>query len=208
MSGSVAQDASRGGSGPVGTRRDRWVMPFFLRYRKALALALALGVATFCFASALMVTSGYLVSASAVVETVLFLHLPLILVRIFGAGKPVLQYLERLTSHDWVLRMTSAFGASCTRRLSSTRRPSARRIARGTCWACSRRTWGICRTCICAPCSPRRWHGCSTSRSSRAWAGSRFASRWRCSSCWAWRSSSCRSCRSLPTPLGKPAASR
>ena len=107
MSGSVAQDASRGGSGPVGARRDRWVMPFFLRYRKALALALALGVATFCFASALMVTSGYLVSASAVVETVLFLHLPLILVRIFGAGKPVLQYLERLTSHDWVLRMTS-----------------------------------------------------------------------------------------------------
>ena len=107
MSGSVAQDVPRGGDGPVAACRDRWVRPFFLRYRKALALALALGVATFCFASALMVTSGYLVSASAVVETVLFLHLPLILVRIFGAGKPVLQYLERLTSHDWVLRMTS-----------------------------------------------------------------------------------------------------
>ena len=54
-----------------------------------------------------MFTSGYLVSASAVVETILFLHLPLIFVRIFGVGKPILQYLERLTSHDWVLRMTS-----------------------------------------------------------------------------------------------------
>ncbi|WP_080797472.1 thiol reductant ABC exporter subunit CydC [Arabiibacter massiliensis] len=88
-------------------RRDAWVRPFFFRYRKALALALLLGVLTFAFASALMFTSGYLVSASAVVETILFLHLPLIFVRIFGVGKPILQYLERLTSHDWVLRMTS-----------------------------------------------------------------------------------------------------
>lgn len=88
-------------------RRDAWVKPFFFRYRKALALALVLGLLTFGFASALMVTSGYLVSASAVAETILFLHLPLIFVRIFGVGKPILQYLERLTSHDWVLRMTS-----------------------------------------------------------------------------------------------------
>ena len=88
-------------------RRDAWVKPFFFRYRKALALALFLGLLTFGFASALMFTSGYLVSASAVVETILFLHLPLIFVRIFGVGKPILQYLERLTSHDWVLRMTS-----------------------------------------------------------------------------------------------------
>ena len=57
-----------------------------------------LGLLTFGFASALMFTSGYLVSASAVVETILFLHLPLIFVRIFGVGKPILQYLERLTS--------------------------------------------------------------------------------------------------------------
>ena len=88
-------------------RRDAWVKPFFLRYRKALAMALLLGLLTFTFASALMVTSGYLVSASALAETILFLHLPLIFVRIFGVGKPILQYLERLTSHDWVLRMTS-----------------------------------------------------------------------------------------------------
>ena len=58
-------------------RRDAWVKPFFFRYRKALALALFLGLLTFGFASALMFTSGYLVSASAVVETILFLHLPL-----------------------------------------------------------------------------------------------------------------------------------
>lgn len=88
-------------------RRDRWVKPFFKHYRKALAAALALGVVTYAFAALLMFTSGYLISGAAMVETILALHLPLIFVRIFGLGKPILQYVERLTSHDWVLRMTS-----------------------------------------------------------------------------------------------------
>lgn len=91
-----------------GARADRWVAPFFKRYWKALALALFLGVATFGFASGLMVTSGFLISAAAALPgSILMIHLPTLFVRIFGIGKPILQYLERLTSHDWVLRMTS-----------------------------------------------------------------------------------------------------
>lgn len=90
-------------------RPDRWVVPFFKRYWKALALALFLGVATFGFASGLMVTSGFLISAAAEMPgSILMVHLPTLFVRIFGIGKPILQYLERLTSHDWVLRMTSS----------------------------------------------------------------------------------------------------
>lgn len=89
-------------------RDDRWVKPFFKQYRRVLALALVLGLVAFAFASGLMFTSGYLISGSAEVpESILVLNLPLIFVRIFGIGKPFLQYLERLTSHDWVLRMTS-----------------------------------------------------------------------------------------------------
>lgn len=89
-------------------KRDQWVRPFLKQYRKVLVLALFLGLATFLFAGALMFTSGYLISSSAEVpESILLLHLPLIFVRIFGIGKPVLHYLERLCSHDWVLRMTS-----------------------------------------------------------------------------------------------------
>ena len=87
---------------------DRWVVPFFKQYWKALALALVLGVATFGFASGLMVTSGFLISAAAEMPgSILMIHAPTLFVRIFGIGKPILQYLERLTSHDWVLRMTS-----------------------------------------------------------------------------------------------------
>ena len=89
-------------------RGDAWVKPFFTRYRKVLALTLALGLAAFVFAGALMFTSGYMISLAATLPfTVLALHVPSLFVRIFGLGKPILQYLERLASHDWVLRMTS-----------------------------------------------------------------------------------------------------
>lgn len=89
-------------------RRDTWVKPFFKQYRKALFLALALGTATFAFAAALMFTSGYLISGAPLVVSVLALNVPLGLVRLFGVGKPILNYFERLASHDWVLRMTSS----------------------------------------------------------------------------------------------------
>ncbi|WP_241156403.1 MULTISPECIES: thiol reductant ABC exporter subunit CydC [unclassified Adlercreutzia] len=89
-------------------KTDTWVRPFFARYAGVLALALALGVAAFVFAGALMFTSGYMISlAAALPLTVLALHVPSLFVRIFGIGKPILQYFERLVSHDWALRMTS-----------------------------------------------------------------------------------------------------
>ena len=88
---------------------DTWVKPYFGRYKKTLFLALFLGVITIGFASALMFTSGWLIGGSAEMPySILLLGTPLLCVRIFGIGKPVLQYAERLTSHDWVLRMTSS----------------------------------------------------------------------------------------------------
>ena len=69
-------------------KRDTWVKPFFKQYRKVLALALFLGLVTFVFAAGLMFTSGYLISGAAEVpDSILVLNLPLIFVRIFGAGK-------------------------------------------------------------------------------------------------------------------------
>ncbi len=87
---------------------DRWIIPFFKQYRGALCLALFLGILTFAFASALMFTSGYLISRAAEAPgNIIVIFLPIALARIFGVGKPVLHYLERLTSHNWILRMTS-----------------------------------------------------------------------------------------------------
>ena len=90
-------------------KEDRWVRPYFRRYRKVLLAAMALGLATFLFAAALMFTSGWLIGGAAEMPGgILFLSTPLMFVRLFGVGKPILQYCERLVSHDWVLRMTSS----------------------------------------------------------------------------------------------------
>lgn len=90
-------------------RRDVWVKPYLGRYRTTLALALSLGVATIAFAVGLMFTAGWLIGGSAEMPFSIFLlGTPLLCVRVFGVGKPVLQYFERLASHDWVLRMTSS----------------------------------------------------------------------------------------------------
>ena len=103
MGGFDVRDAARA------MRRDSWVRPHLRTHWKMLAAAVLLSSLAFVFASALMFTSGYMISLAATIPfTVLALHLPSIFVRIFGVGKPVLQYLERLASHDWVLRMTSS----------------------------------------------------------------------------------------------------
>ncbi|MDO4183122.1 MAG: thiol reductant ABC exporter subunit CydC [Coriobacteriia bacterium] len=91
-------------------KNDTWVRPYFGRYRKVLLLSLALGLLTLVCAVALMFMSGYLISSAASQpDRGLFeLLIPIGLVQIFGFGKPFSGYFERLTSHDWVLRMTSS----------------------------------------------------------------------------------------------------
>lgn len=87
---------------------DSWVKPFFKRYRWTLALAIFLGFCTFFCAGALMFNSGYLISKSASLpENILLVYVPIVLTRAFGIGRPVFRYVERLVSHNWVLRMTS-----------------------------------------------------------------------------------------------------
>lgn len=55
-----------------------------------------------------MFTSGYLISrAASLPENILLIYIPIVLTRAFGIGRPVFRYVERLTSHNWVLKMTS-----------------------------------------------------------------------------------------------------
>lgn len=89
-------------------KQDQWIKPFFKEYRSALILALFLGLATFFAAGALMFTSGYLISRAAEMPgNIMMIYLPTVFARVFGVGKPFLHYAERLTSHTWVLNMTS-----------------------------------------------------------------------------------------------------
>lgn len=94
-------------------REDSWVRPFLGQYRKALFASLGLGIAAFLFAVGLMFVSGYLISDAAEqpLQGLFSLLVPLGFVQVFGIGKPFLSYYERLTSHDWVLRISSSLRA-------------------------------------------------------------------------------------------------
>lgn len=88
--------------------KDTWVRPFLKRYKKTMILALFLGFMTFFCGGALMFTSGFLISKSASLpENILLVYIPIVLTRAFGIGRPVFRYVERLVSHNWVLKMTS-----------------------------------------------------------------------------------------------------
>src|SRR5699024_10015326 len=59
-------------------------------------------------AGALMFTSGYTIDKAATHPVnILLIYVPILLTRAFGIGRPVFIYVERLKSHNWVLRVTS-----------------------------------------------------------------------------------------------------
>lgn len=91
-------------------KNDRWVRPFLKRYKKTLILAVFLGILTFFCGGGLMFCAGYLISRSAArPENIFLVYVPIVLTRAFGIARPTVRYIERLVSHNWVLRMTSKF---------------------------------------------------------------------------------------------------
>ena len=85
-----------------------WVRGYLARYKRQVATALALGLLASACSALLMFTSGYLISATALASTTLFaIMTPVACVQLFGFGRPLARYAERLASHDWVLHVTS-----------------------------------------------------------------------------------------------------
>lgn len=72
--------------------------------RGRLALALTLGALALAFGVALMTTAGYLISRAAEQPPVLALTTIVVVVRFLALARPLARYLERLASHDLVLR--------------------------------------------------------------------------------------------------------
>ncbi|MFJ8262551.1 thiol reductant ABC exporter subunit CydC [Rummeliibacillus sp. NPDC094406] len=88
--------------------KHAWVKPYLQQNKKLLLLVFLLGTMTFICASALMFTSGYLISKSAThPENILLVYVPIVLVRTFGIFRPVFNYAEQLTGHSFVLKILS-----------------------------------------------------------------------------------------------------
>lgn len=91
-------------------KNDTWVMPYLRKYKSLLTLVLVLGFLTLFSGSALMFTSGYLISKCATHPfNILLVYPAIVLTRAFGIARPVFRYTERLSAHNWVLRIVSNF---------------------------------------------------------------------------------------------------
>jgi ATP-binding cassette subfamily C protein CydC len=88
--------------------KEKWIIPYLWKYRRMFMLAILLGGFTILFGGGLMFTSGYLISKAATQpESILMVYVPIVGVRAFGIGRAVLSYIERLTGHQFVLKILS-----------------------------------------------------------------------------------------------------
>lgn len=88
--------------------KEKWIIPYLKQYRGLFMLVILLGGLTILFGGGLMFTSGYLISkASTRPESILMVYVPIVGVRTFGIGRAVLSYVERLTGHQFVLKILS-----------------------------------------------------------------------------------------------------
>lgn len=94
---------------PAQYHKTGWVMPYVKRHGWRIMLAAILGALAVGCGGGLLFVSGYLISRAALQpHNILLLYVPIVLVRTFGLGKAVIQYGERLLSHDTVLRILQA----------------------------------------------------------------------------------------------------
>ncbi len=119
----------------VDTRKNalpRWFSQFLARHKRSVAIAMLLGILASGCAALLMFTSGYLISATALPGITLFaIMVPVAFVQLFGLGRPLARYLERLVSHDWVLKATSELRLSLFRGIEQRIGDPARERAAG-----------------------------------------------------------------------------
>ncbi|MGG5253876.1 thiol reductant ABC exporter subunit CydC [Neobacillus sp. SM06] len=88
--------------------KDQWIFPYLKQYRGLFLLAISLGALTVLFGAGLMFTSGYLISKAATrPESILMVYVPIVGVRTFGIGRAVISYIERLTGHQFILKILS-----------------------------------------------------------------------------------------------------
>jgi thiol reductant ABC exporter CydC subunit len=99
--------------------------------RTRVALAVMLGALTVAFGVGLMASAGYLISRAAERPAVLSLTVAIVGVRFFGLGRPILRYLERLSSHDVALRALGRARVRVYERLERLAPPQLDRTRRG-----------------------------------------------------------------------------
>lgn len=83
-----------------------WLQPYLKLYKGKIALSLFFGILGVGSGAMLLFMSGYLISKSALrPENIMIVYVPIVAVRAFSIGRAVFLYVEKLASHDLVLRI-------------------------------------------------------------------------------------------------------
>lgn len=87
-----------------------WVLPYVKQHKLRMMVALLFAFLGVVSAAMLLFVSGYLISKSALrPENIMIVYVPIVAVRAFSIGQAVFPYLEKLISHDIVLRILAKY---------------------------------------------------------------------------------------------------
>lgn len=83
-----------------------WITPYLKEFKGRILLSVLLGIIGVGSGAMLLFVSGYLISKSALQPVnIMVVYVPIVAVRAFSIGQAVFVYLEKLVSHDLVLRI-------------------------------------------------------------------------------------------------------
>lgn len=87
-----------------------WVIPYIRKNKGRIVLSILFGFLGIASAAMLLFVSGYLISKSSLrPENIMIVYVPIVSVRAFSIGQAVFPYLEKLMSHDIVLRILANY---------------------------------------------------------------------------------------------------
>lgn len=85
---------------------NTWIFPYIKQFKSRIILSLLIGFIGLGSGAMLLFVSGYLISSSALrPENIMAVYVPIVAVRAFSISRALFSYLEKLISHDIVLRM-------------------------------------------------------------------------------------------------------
>ncbi|HZW68234.1 MAG TPA: thiol reductant ABC exporter subunit CydC, partial [Pseudogracilibacillus sp.] len=89
---------------------NSWIFPYMKKYRWRIALSALYALLGVASGAMLLFVSGYLISKSSLQPVnIMVVYIPIVSVRAFSIGQAVFPYLEKLVSHDIVLRILAKY---------------------------------------------------------------------------------------------------
>lgn len=84
----------------------QWIIPYIKTFKSRIIWALLIDLLSISSGAMLLFMSGYLISESALQPAnIMILYVPIVSVRAFSIARAVFAYIEKLISHDLVLRI-------------------------------------------------------------------------------------------------------